>query len=554
MLKKFLPGFVIVLFLCACSGKKNVDLILHHAVIYTVDSAMSVKEAIAIRDGKIEALGSSDEILKKYAGKEIIDAQGKAIFPGFIDAHCHFLNYGLGLQQVDLTGTSSFDEVLERVISFPKKSRPEERVPEIRSNVKNDWILGRGWDQNDWADKSFPSKEKLDSLFPDRPVLLMRIDGHAALANKKALEAGGIDPATKISGGEIEMKNGVLTGILIDNAVDIIKTVIPTPDFAKLERALMEAQANCFSVGLTTVDDAGIMANEIQVIDQLQKDGKMKIRVYAMLSDSLENYEHYLSTGPYKTDRLNVRAFKFYADGALGSRGACLLKDYSDKPGWKGFLLKTKEHYEKHAKQMIEKGFQMNTHCIGDSAYRLMISIYKKAGATKAQRWRIEHAQIVDPADLKNSGDIIPSVQPTHATSDMYWAGERLGKERIIHAYAYKELLNACGTIALGTDFPVEDISPFRTFYAAVARKDAKGFPANGFQMENALSRTETLKGMTIQAAYANFEENEKGSLEKGKMADLIIVDTDLMSCRPEDILKAKVLATYLAGEKVFPR
>jgi hypothetical protein len=273
-----------------------------------------------------------------------------------------------------------------------------------------------------------------------------------------------------------------------------------------------------------------------------------------MLSDSAPNYSHYLNSGPYKTDRLNVRSFKFYADGALGSRGACLHDDYKDKKNWKGFLLCEAEHFKKYAALLADKGFQMNTHCIGDSAMSVLLQVYKNyCNKTSDRRWRIEHAQILIKNDFKKfQFGIIPSVQPTHATSDMYWVNDRLGAERSHLAYAYKDLLNEAGTIALGTDFPVEDISPFKTFYAATARQDNKGFPAKGFQMENALSREETLKGMTIWAAYSNFEEHEKGSLEKGKLADFIILDTDIMICNLKDVLKTNVLATFINGEKVF--
>jgi predicted amidohydrolase YtcJ len=305
-------------------------------------------------------------------------------------------------------------------------------------------------------------------------------------------------------------------------------------------------------MGLTTIDDAGLMKSEIDIIDSLHKSGKLKLRVYAMLSDSASNYEYYFKNGPYKTERLNVCSFKFYADGALGSRGACLFHDYNDKNNWKGFLLSEKRHFEEYAKIIIKKGFQMNTHCIGDSAYKIILQAYKNAGASKNNRWRIEHAQVVNPDQMKLSDDIIPSVQPTHATSDMYWAKDRLGEGRLKHAYAYKQLLEVCGVVALGTDFPVEDISPFKTFYAAVARQDNKGFPEKGFQIENALSREETLKGMTIWAAYSNFEENEKGSLEKGKYADFVVLDKNIMSCKIEDVLNTRVLFTFINGEKVY--
>ncbi|MBK7666644.1 MAG: amidohydrolase [Sphingobacteriaceae bacterium] len=537
---------------CSTPKKQEADLIIHNAVIYTVDSAFSIQQAMAIKDGKIIETGSNEQILNSYSAKETKDIQGKTIFPGFIDAHCHFLGYGLGLQQVDLVGTKSFEEVIQKVKEFKVQTDiPRQPKADIPLEGEIDWVIGRGWDQNDWAVKEYPTKDKFDSLFPNTPLILKRIDGHAVLANSAALKLAGIDSKTKIDGGDlIKDAKGNLTGILIDNAVDLVTSKISAPSKEKLFNALLVAQENCFAVGLTTVDDAGLMKYEIDAIDELQKSGKLKMRIYAMLSDNAPNYKYYLEKGPYKTDKLNVRSFKFYADGALGSRGACLLEHYSDKKEWKGFLLNTKEHFEKYAAIMAEKGFQMNTHCIGDSSDRLILDIYKKNIKTDS-RWRVEHAQVVNKNDFEKFKDIIPSVQPTHATSDMYWAGERLGKEREKGAYAYKDLLKASGLVALGTDFPVEDISPFKTFYAAVVRKDAKGYPENGYQIENALSKEETIRGMTIWAAYSNFEEKEKGSIEKNKFADFVILDTDLMKCDPNSILSTKVLETYLNGERV---
>ena len=542
-------------FFISCENKKKekADLILYNAKIYSVDSLFTIYQALAVKDGKIIALNASDSILNKYDAAEINDLEGKFIFPGFIDSHCHFLNYGLGLQQANLVGTKSFEDVIEKVKEFAKTN-------------KSKWIVGRGWDQNDWAVKEYPNKTKLDLLFPNTPVILKRIDGHAALVNSEALKLAGFTNDSKINGGEfIKDKNG-LTGILIDNAVDVVERIIPPVSKEDIRKALLAAQNNCFAVGLTTVDDAGLMKSDIDAMDALQKKGELKMRIYAMLSDSTPNYKYYFENGIYKTEKLNVRSFKFYADGALGSRGACLLKDYSDKPNWKGFLLRPQPHYEKLSDKLDSKGFQMNTHCIGDSAVRLIlytIAAYPMkygnpngafAELSKNRRWRIEHAQVVDRNDLSyiKGLSVIPSIQPTHATSDMYWAKERLGNERIKYAYAYKDLLDAAGIVVLGTDFPVEDISPFKTFYAAVVRKDAKGFPEERFQPENALSREETIRGMTIWGAYANFEENEKGSLEKGKFADFIILDTDLMKCDENKILKTSVLSTYLNGELVY--
>lgn len=549
---KFL--FVIsAIFFTSCSHKQAADLIVHNAVIYTVDSAFSTAQSFAVKDGKFIAAGSNEEILNGYEAKEIIDAEGRAVYPGLIDSHCHFYGYGQGLQQVDLVGTKSFNEVIEKILTFTGySSNDDHKAP--------DWVIGRGWDQNDWAIKEYPDLKKLDSLFPSTPVFIERIDGHAALVNSEALRRASISAKSKVEGGVIEVKNGQLSGILIDNAVDLVKKVIPKPSKENIKNALLAAQKNCFAVGLTTVDDAGLEKNIVDAIDEFQKSGELKMRIYAMLTDNKENVDHYLKNGRYKTDRLNVRSFKFYADGALGSRGACLIKPYSDKPGERGFLLNTPQYFDSLAKLVFEKGFQMNTHCIGDSAVRLISKTYLKyLFSNKASthvpmefRWRIEHAQVVDPGDVNKFSEIIPSVQPTHATSDMYWAEDRLGKERIKSAYAYNNLLKATGMIALGTDFPVENINPMYTFYAAVARKDLKGFPESGFQPENALSRENTLRGMTIWGAYANFEEKEKGSIEPGKFADFVILDMDIMKCEIDSVPKVKVVSTFVNGEEVF--
>ncbi len=587
MLKNAFILIVTISFLFSCSPEKiKVDTILHNAVIYSVDSLFTTYEAIAIKDGKITEVNTNDVILQKYGSENTRDLDGKAVFPGFIDAHCHFYGYGKGLNELDLVGTKSFEEVIERTIAFAKERN---MFPETNSNklkkitAEEDWIIGRGWDQNDWENKQYPDRMRLDSLFPNTPVILKRIDGHAALANAAALNLAGINSPEKIKGGTIEsmpwphneqvggksmLKEGfVLTGMLIDNAVDLVTEKIPKPSKEQIQKALLKAQKNCLAFGLTTVDDAGLEKNIVDAIDELHKKNELKIKVYAMLTPTQENLDHYLKKGIYITDRLTVRSFKFYGDGALGSRGACLLKEYADKKDWKGFLLNDLDYYMKMASKMEESGFQMNTHCIGDSAVWAILNVYGSnpimfgdvdgklfKEICKKRRWRIEHAQVVDKKHLEyfKNLSVIPSIQPTHATSDMYWAKDRLGEERVRTAYAYKDLLTAVGCVALGTDFPVEDISPFKTFFAAVARQDSKGFPKGGFQMENALSRQETLKGMTIWAAYSNFEEKVKGSLEKGKSADFIILDTDIMKCKIEDVLKTKVLDTYLNGERVY--
>ena len=528
-------------------------MIVHNGIIYTVDSTFRTVEALAIKDGKIVATGSSEKLLKEYDAEEKLDVGGKFIYPGLIDAHAHFLGYGYALQTVDLTGTKSWEECVERIINFITK----DSTTQSRYAQKKTWIIGRGWDQNDWEIKEFPDKEALDKLFKDNPVLLTRIDGHAAIANQEALDIAGIKPGTNLIGGDVEVKNEKLTGILIDNAIDLVSSKIPGRSEQESKEALLAAQKNCFANGLTTIDDCGLNYGDVELIKQMHKAGELKMKLYVMLSDDPRNYNYLFKSGKIKSNRLHVRSFKVYADGALGSRGACLLKPYSDKPSQSGFLLSTKEHFDSVASIIHSKGFQMCTHAIGDSGNRVILNTYGKYLKGKNDlRWRIEHAQVVHVSDFTLFGrySIIPSVQPTHATSDMYWAGDRLGKEREKGAYAFQDLMNQNGWIALGTDFPVEDISPFKTFFAAVVRKDSKGWPENGYQVENALSRENAIRGMTIWAAKANFEEQEKGSLEIGKFADFIIVDKDLMKVANDEILGARVLKTFVNGELVFEK
>jgi predicted amidohydrolase YtcJ len=541
-MKTFFTLAISLIFLFSCNQKEKADLLVFNATIYTVDSSFSTAEAMVVSGGKIIATGKKDELEKIYEAKEKLDAEGKFIYPGFIDAHAHFMGYAESLTRANLVGTTSWDDVLEKLKAFTTEN-------------KEGWLVGRGWDQNDWTVKEFPTNEKLNELFPDRPVLLVRIDGHAAIANNKALEVSGVKPGDKMTGGEVEVKNGNLSGILIDNAIDVVSANISRNSEAQILKAVKQAEENCFAVGLTTIDDCGLSSASVEKIKKLHSSGELKMRLYVMLSDEKNNYDYLEKSGAIKTDRLNVRSFKVYGDGALGSRGACLLEPYSDKPGHLGFLLSNPEHFDSVAARIISKGFQMCTHAIGDSGNRTILNIYAKYLKGKNDlRWRIEHAQVVNKNDFNLFGEnsIIPSVQPTHATSDMYWAGDRLGSERVKGAYAFKDLLKQNGWIPLGTDFPVEDISTFKTFYAAVVRKDAKGWPENGYQIENALSREETLRGMTIWAAKSNFEEHEKGSLEKGKFADFIILDKDIMKADEKELLNIKVIKTFLGGEKVY--
>ncbi len=478
----------------SCDNKEQADLLVYNAKVYTVDDDFSSAEAFAVKDGKFLAVGTSEELQKKYEAAESIDAEGKAIYPGLIDAHAHFYGLGMQLQRVDLTGTNSFPEVVQRITEFQKEKNA-------------DFIVGRGWDQNDWEVKEFPVKDTLDALFPDTPVAITRIDGHALLANQAALDAAGITAETSFEGGDIEQKDGKLTGIIIDNPMSLIEKAIPAAGVEKEATGLLDAQKVAFQYGLTTINDAGLDRRVIELIDSLQQAGELKLRLYAMISNTPENLDYYLDRDFLKTDRLNVRAVKFYADGALGSRGAALKDEYSDKHGHYGALLSSVEDFKKTAARIAKSKYQMNTHAIGDSANYVVLKTYDSLiGDESDRRWKVEHSQVIDPQDFHYfSKNIIPSVQPTHATSDMYWAKDRLGAEREKGAYAYKRLLDEAGIIALGTDFPVEKVSPFLTFYAAVARKDTENYPEGGYMKEQALTREETLKGMTIWAAYSQF-------------------------------------------------
>ena len=536
MIKKI---FLLLITLTSCSEK--VDLIVYNAEIYTVSLQQKVT-AIAVKDGKFIYVGD-DSVMSKYSSRNVINAEGLPIYPGFIDSHAHFYNLGFLSDQVNLTETTSLEDVISRVDKF---------------NNLNDkkFIIGRGWDQNDWINKSFPTNKLLNESFPDKPVVLRRIDGHAYLVNDYALKLAGIDASSDVEGGDFIKLNGKLTGVLVDNAMRLIDDIIPDPTLDESIKALLSAEEIAFENGLTTISEAGISRSQIELIDSLQNAGVLKIKIYAMIENNPEDVDYFIDKGPVKTERLNVRSVKVYADGALGSRGASMINDYSDRKGYYGIIRTPIDSIKSLAFKLAGTKFQMNTHAIGDYANRFVLEAYGDALFNyRDPRWRIEHAQIVNKDDIKLFNQkILPSVQPTHATSDMYWLYDRIGKKRATYAYAYQELLNRSQVIAFGTDFPVEDINPIMTYYSAVARKDKNGYPDDGFQMENSISRGDALSAMTIHGAYVNFEEEEKGSIEVGKSADFILLDNDIIKSIESRIPLTSVVATFVNGELVFNR
>lgn len=512
-----------------------VDKIVTASKIYVCNNDFDVYEAMAITDGKIVAVGTSDDIHDQYIS-EIEETTEGVIYPGFIDAHSHFYGYGITLNKVDLKNTTSMENVVQTIASFA-------------ANSPDQWVTGRGWDETKWEQKGMLSNVLLNVYFPDRPVFIKRIDGHKALANQKAMELAGITIETEVAGGEIGKLSGRLTGVLMDNAMELVEKVVPKPSKQSTIQALLKAQEKCLAAGLTTVTDAGLDLETILLIDSLQKTGDLKIRLYVMANPTEENWTYFEKNGPIETDVLQVSSFKLYADGSLGSRGAKLKKSYCDHDNYTGIWVTSPELLKTYCQRAYDMGFQVNTHCIGDSANRKTLETYAELlKGENDKRWRIEHAQVVSPSDrvIFQKYSIIPSVQPTHATSDMRWAQDRLCVDRMDGAYAYKSLLATNGYLPLGTDFPVEEIYPLHTFFAAVYRQNREYKPLEGFLPNEALTTTQALLGMTLWAAKGNMMETKVGSLEKGKLADYVVLDTDIT--KEKYMLRTKVLKTYLAG------
>ena len=524
---------ITLMIMTSCHTKTAADLIVHNATVYTVDEQFSKASAFAVKDGKFVAVGAESDIMEHYTAAEVVDAHGKAVYPGFMDGHCHFVGYGEQLVRwCDLKGCQSFDEVIER-LKVHDSLHPAE------------WLLGRGWDQNLWPVPEFPDNAKLAEVFPGRKVLLTRVDGHAVIVSKEVLDQAGIDKDYRQDGGMVIKKDGRCTGVLIDNIADVAKALIPPMNREEHIHALLQAQENCWRVGLRSVTDAGLDIETIHLIDSLQETGLLKIHVNAMINPDDVTMDYFMSKGVIDKDKLTVRSVKIYADGALGSRGAKLLEPYSDAPETSSMMLESDDFYRHVCQKAYDAGYQVCCHAIGDGGAHHILDLYSEfLKGPNDLRWRIEHAQTIAEDDFNRFGQysVIPSIQTTHCTSDMDWADERLGETRIKNAYAYQRLLQQNGWLVNGTDFPIEDINPLYTFYAATERKHLNyDHPedgllldpnAEGFQMENALTPEQALRSITIWVAKGCFLEDRKGSIEVGKDADFVILEEDIMTTR----------------------
>lgn len=532
--------FFPVLFFVSCFKGEKVDLIIHNARIHTMNDAGEIAEAMAIKDGKIIQVGPEREILNKYRSDQEINAGKRDVYPGLHDAHGHMLSYAKLKLTADLVGSSTYYEMLLRLEKFNDKFQPT-------------FLVGRGWDQGVWGQSDLPDNQLLNERFPDVPVALTRIDGHAMLLNETALKLAGISAETQVDGGMVVLRDGQPTGIVLDHAIDLVSKHIPVPEKAELKRVILAIQDELFAYGITHVHEAGLTQDQFELLDELATDGLLKLNVYAMLFLNDANLAYAEELGDYSNKSLRMKSFKMLLDGALGSRGACLIHPYTDAPNEHGLLLTSYQEMRRLTKRALDLGYQVNAHCIGDSANRILLRYYDTLLASKVDhRWRIEHAQVLTKEDLAmfSRTEVIPSVQPTHAVSDQRWAEQRLGKDRMVYAYAYKKLLQERGILALGTDFPVESPNPFGTIHAATQRKSVDNEPENGFQLGDALTLEETMKGMTIWAAYSSFEENRLGSLEKGKEATLTIFEYPVASSRKYEPNGANT--TVVKGEIVY--
>ncbi|MEL7529967.1 MAG: amidohydrolase family protein [Bacteroidota bacterium] len=514
-----------------------IDLLIHASHIYPLGGTYRSCNAIAIKHGRVVATGDISVLRQQYKARKQLELGEAYIYPAFHDAHCHLHRYARQQLEVDLRGCRSETEMLERVKSFAEQN-PE------------GWIVGRSWDQNLWERPVYPSRERLDQYFPDRPVYLERIDIHAALVNTVALNLAGITESSSVPGGEIKTKEGRMTGILIDNARNPLIDLIPAPSEERWEYALNRAQKSLWSMGLVALGDAMLTGEEADRLVRLEQKGSFVMPVYGMIPADEAHLKRYLAAGPQQQANVSLGAFKLFADGALGSRGAWLMEDYSDAPGERGLQLLDFDETLAIAQKVYDAGFQLCIHAIGDAANRQVIELYQKILPPGNQRrWRIEHCQMMAREDFRimQQYNILPSIQPTHAISDAPWVGQRIG-DRMMKSYPAQTLLDACGKIVYGTDFPVESPDPLATFRASVLRE----VEGEVFLSEERLSAQKTLSAMTEWAAFSAFWEAERGSLQAGKWADMIILDRNLLGERPEDVRFTKLLQTWVAGKVVF--
>ena len=542
-----LPALVVAQ---APAAPKVAETIVTNARVHTVDEARPLAEAFVIAKGRIVFVGSAREAMAlKGPQTKVVDVGGRTIIPGMTDAHAHLSGLGQGLRQVDLRGTPSYDSVIARVAA------------RARTVPKGQWVVGRGWDQNDWGDGRLPHHAALSRAVPDHPVLLTRVDGHALLANAAAMQLAGITAATKDpSGGRLERDSaGTPTGVFVDAAQGLIGSKVPPPTAADWREATLAAIAEAQRWGLTGVHEMGVPKQVVEVYEQLGAEGKFQLRNYVYVSGDPLNVDWALGRGPRSAQfdgRLWVRGFKLYADGALGSRGAALLEGYSDEPHNLGLTLMPPAYIRSVAERSLRGGFQMATHAIGDRANRNVLDAYEaalQAVPTADHRFRVEHAQIIHHADIPRFAQlgVIPSMQASHQTSDMYWAANRLGTERLRGAYAWRSLLATGTIIPNGSDFPVELVNPLISFHAAISRQDAEDWPAGGWYPEQRMTREEALRSMTLWPAMAAFQEQELGSITPGKWADFVVLDQDIMRVPPELVLRTRVLQTWLGGAVV---
>ena len=529
------------------------DLIVTARHIYTVDPVRPTVRALVVRDGRIVFAGSAREAMAlRGPATRVLDLGNRTVIPGIVDAHLHLLGLGTALRIVDLTDTRSYDEVVERVAARARAARPGE------------WVRGRGWNQNDWPVTRFPTHDALSHAVPDNPVVLERVDGHAVLVNARVLQLAGITASTPDpAGGRIvRTSDGSPTGVFVDNAQGLVERVVPAPSRDETRAAILAAITELNRWGVVGVHDAGVRSATIDLYEELARAGRFDLRDYVMVAGDSADLARVFARGPQNAlydGRLWIRAIKMYADGALGSRGAALLEDYADDPGNRGLLVTDSATLQRVAIAALRNGFQLCVHAIGDRANREVLNIDQVAldsVPTADHRFRIEHAQIINRQDLPRFAElgVIPSMQTSHQTSDMYWAMNRLGWTRVQGAYAWRSLLSSGVVIPNGTDAPVDPVNPMIRFHAAITRQDADGWPAGGWFPAERMSREEALASMTLWPAYASFTEPQAGSITPGKFADFVVLDQDIMTVAPERILETQVLMTVLAGRVVYQR